>query len=281
MAIVTMQKLLERAKEREVGCGSFSVYSMEAVMGAIKAAEAMNTPIIIQLAEGRFGTAPLEYMGPMMLGAAKAAKVDIAVHLDHGQTFGAIQRALNLGFTSIMYDGSTLPLEENIERTQKMVAMAKIVGATTEAELGHVGKSEEGTADYGVECTNPEDACRLVRETGVNALAVAIGNQHGNYKAAPHLRFDILGEIHKYLPDQNLVLHGGSGISDQDFQKCISYGIRKINIATATFNAMAAAAENYFQDTQHPDFYGMHDAMVEGAYQTVVHHIKVFNMEKL
>ena len=281
MAIVTMEKLLARAEEKGIGCGSFSVYNMEAVVGAIKAAEDLNTPIIIQLAEGRFGTAPLEYMGPMMVGAAINAKVDIGVHLDHGQSSYAIKRALELGFTSIMYDGSAFPLQENINKTKAMVAIAKKVNATTEAELGHVGQSEDGTVDHGIECTNPNEACKLVEETGIDALAVAIGNQHGNYKAAPHLRFDVLQEIHKQLPKQRLVLHGGSGISDQDFQRCITYGIRKINIATAILNAMTASAKQALEKKRTCNFYEMHDAMVDGAYETIAHHIKVFNMENL
>lgn len=278
MSLVKMSNLLKRAETKKIGCGSFSVYSMEMLMGVLEAAEKTKTPLIIQLAEARFSTAPLELMGPMMIGAAKSASVDIAVHLDHGKNLNVVRRALELGFTSVMYDGSALSFQENIERTKEVKRMAEQYGADVEAELGLVGSDEGGGHDYGIACTVPEDAETFVERTGVEALAVAIGNQHGNYPTAPKLRFDILRDIHKKVPNQSLVLHGGSGISDQDFQICIKNGIRKINIATAILNAMTEAS-NFYTAAQKPgNYYGMNREMVQASARVTEHHIHVFNM---
>lgn len=250
-------------------------------MGTLRAAEELYTPVIIQLAEARFKTAPLELMGPMMVHAAKEAKVEVAVHLDHGCTVKAIKKALELGFTSVMYDGSALPFEENADGTQAVRAMAAGYGADVEAELGLVGRSEGGDIDYGIRCTIPGDARVFVEQTGVEALAVAIGNQHGNYPSAPRLRFDILKDIHRTVPEEHLVLHGGSGISDEDFKECIRNGITKVNIATAVLDRMTFRAKEYLEETEHGAYYGMSQVMEEGAYEVVKHHINVFNMKNL
>ena len=153
-----MKELLERAKSNYRGIGAFSVGNMEMVKGAIQAAEELDTPIILQIAEVRLKHSPLALMGPMMVQAAKEAKVDVAVHLDHGLTMETVEKALELGFTSVMFDSSTYPFEENIERTVKIVELAKKYGATVEAELGLVGGSEDGSEDHGIRCTNPDDA---------------------------------------------------------------------------------------------------------------------------
>jgi len=279
MSIVSTKELLCSARKQGKGVGSFSVYDIDALIGAIKAAEDLNTPIIIQLAEPRFKTAPLHYVGAAMLGAAKNAKVDIAVHLDHGITFATLREALAMGFTSVMYDGSTLDFQENVKNTKQMIEFASPYKATTEAELGRVGKGEDGLVDYGVIYTEPQAAVKFVEETNVDALAIAIGNKHGNYKGEPNLQFDILQLIHSLLPEQFLVLHGGSGISDSDFQKCIRLGITKINIATATCNAITKAAKAYTSTANPLDFYHMHEKFSEAAYEIVKHHIRVFNME--
>ena len=165
MALVTMKELLERAKSNYRGIGAFSVGNMEMVKGAIQAAEELDTPIILQIAEVRLKHSPLALMGPMMVQAAKEAKVDVAVHLDHGLTMETVEKALELGFTSVMFDSSTYPFEENIERTVKIVELAKKYGATVEAELGLVGGSEDGSEDHGIRCTNPDDAKIFVERT--------------------------------------------------------------------------------------------------------------------
>lgn len=276
MALVKMKDLLKRAEEKNIGCGAFSVGNMEMVKGAIRAAEELNTPIILQIAEVRLKNSPLHLMGPMMVQAAKEAKVDVAVHLDHGLTFETVDKALELGFTSVMLDASTLPFEENIAKVKTVVEKARKYGATVEAELGLVGGSEDGSCDHGIRCTDPGDAVVYARETGIDALAVAIGNAHGNYPVAPTLAFDVLEKIHEKV-DIPLVLHGGSGITDKDFQRAISLGIRKVNIATASFNSLTAHVEKYMASTDKHNFFDLNEAMVQGTYENVKRHILVFN----
>ena len=276
MALVKMKDLLRRAEEKNIGCGAFSVGNMEMVRGAIRAAEELDTPIILQIAEVRLKNSPLHLMGPMMVQAAKEAKVDVAVHLDHGLTFETVDKALELGFTSVMLDASTLPFEENIVRVKAVVEKARKYGATVEAELGLVGGSEDGSCDHGIRCTDPDDAVVYARETGIDALAVAIGNAHGNFPVAPTLAFDVLEKIHEKV-DIPLVLHGGSGITDKDFQRAISLGIRKVNIATASFNSLTAHVEKYMESTDKHNFFDLNEAMVQGTYENVKRHILVFN----
>ena len=276
MALVKMKDLLKRAEEKNIGCGAFSVGNMEMVKGAIRAAEELNTPIILQIAEVRLKNSPLHLMGPMMVQAAKEAKVDVAVHLDHGLTFETVDKALEFGFTSVMLDASTLPFEENIAKVKTVVEKARKYGATVEAELGLVGGSEDGSCDHGIRCTDPDDAVVYARETGIDALAVAIGNAHGNYPVAPTLAFDVLEKIHEKV-DIPLVLHGGSGITDKDFQRAISLGIRKVNIATASFNSLTAHVEKYMASTDKHNFFDLNEAMVQGTYENVKRHIFVFN----
>lgn len=276
MALVTMKELLKRAQDNHRGVGAFSVGNMEMVKGAIQAAEETDTPIILQIAEVRLKHSPLALMGPMMLQAAREAKVDVAVHLDHGLTMETVKKALELGFTSVMFDSSTYPFEENIERTKAVVELAKQYGATVEAELGLVGGSEDGSEDHGIRCTNPDDAKLFCESTGIDALAVAIGNAHGNYPTAPKLAFDVLEKIHEKT-EIPLVLHGGSGITDEDFRKAISLGIVKVNIATASFNRLTKRAEEYLKTAGSHNYFDLNEAMVRGSYENVKHHIEVFN----
>lgn len=276
MSLVPMKTLLSKAEERNIAIGAFSVGNMEMVMGAVAAAEELNTPIILQIAEVRLKNSPLELMGPMMVSAAKNAKVPIAVHLDHGLKFETVQKALELGFTSVMFDGSLLPLEQNIQEVKKVCEEAKKYGATTEAELGVVGGNEGEGKQHEILCTNPDDAKIFCDETGVDALAVAIGNAHGNYPVLPSLRFDVLDDINKTVSTP-LVLHGGSGITDEMFRQSIMLGIRKVNIATASFNHLATFAKNYCDTHETANYFDLSKAEAEGVYENVKRHIKVFS----
>lgn len=276
MGLVKMKALLHKAVAENRAVGAFSVGNLEMVKGAVEAAEEMNTAIILQIAEVRLLHSPLSLMGPMMVEAARGAKVDIAVHLDHGKTIKVLKQALDYGFTSIMLDGSTLPLEDNVAKTLKAVELAREYGASIEAELGLVGGSEDGSIDGRICCTNPDDAQIFCRRTGVDALAIAIGNAHGNYPVAPGLAFDVLAAIEQKTAVP-LVLHGGSGIPVQDFRKAISLGIRKINIATASFDSLTKEAAKYLKVADDYDYFGMNEAMVRGVYENVKRHIQIFN----
>ena len=277
MPLVNMKELLARAAAENRGCGAFSVGNMEMVRGAVMAAEQLQTPIILQIAEGRLKNSPLSLMGPMMVQAARESSVDIAVHFDHGLTVERVQQALAYGFTSVMLDASTLPFEENIEQVRSVVSLASRYGAAVEAELGLVGGSEDGGRGHDIRCTDPEAAKQFAERTGIDALAVAIGNAHGNYPVAPRLRFDVLEEIRRRV-SLPLVLHGGSGISDSDFQRAISLGVKKVNIATASFNSLTEYARAYFVAPDgKKDFFGLSEQMTKGVYENVKRHIQVFN----
>lgn len=273
--LVNMKDLLLDAQKRNYAVGSFSVANMEMVLGVIKAAEETRSPIILQIAEVRLNHSPLALIGPLMVAAAEEADVPVAVHLDHGKTPCCIGQALEIGFSSVMFDGSHLPVEENIEITKGIVEIAKEYGAAVEAEIGCVGGSEDGSEDIAINCTSPEQAKRFAEETGVDALAIAIGNAHGNYKEEPKLRFDILERVHE-LVSIPLVLHGGTGISEKDFIRCHQNGIKKINIATATFDSVERSVCESYQNGKINGYYDLHQAEIEGAYQNAKKHMEIF-----
>lgn len=270
-----MKQLVDDAWEKGTCIPAFNVGSLEMVRGAIRAAEELDVPIIIQIAERLLKYSPLELIGPGMVQAAKESRLPVAVNFDHSSTYEVIKKALDLGFTSVMYDGSTLPFEENIEGTRRIVELANEYGAAVEGELGLVGGSEDGLSDHGILCTNPDKAREFCERTGIACLAVAIGNAHGDYPTAPVLAFDILEEINKKA-GVPLVLHGGSGISDEDFRKAISLGIAKINIGTASFNNVTKFAADYLATEGKHTYFELNTAMTQGMYENALRHIKVF-----
>lgn len=272
MPLVKMKEILAHAEENGYGVGAFSVANLEMIMGAVCAAEELRSPLILQIAEVRLKHSPLHIIGPAMVAAAKNASVPVAVHFDHGLSEEKITEALKIGFSSIMYDGSHHSLEKNIAKTKKMAAIAREYGATVEAEIGQVGGSEDGSVDLEVLITSTEQAVKFAAETGIDALAIAIGNAHGVYKGEPNLRIDRLEEINS-LVDIPLVLHGGSGISEADFRTCISHGIRKINVATATFNRVVNTV-----NTQAPfkDYFSYHERVIAAAAENVKKHMEMF-----
>ncbi len=270
-----MKPLLKKAREGGYAVGSFSVANMEMVLGVLKAVEETKSPAIIQIAEVRLNHSPLELIGPLMVAAAKNSSVPVAVHFDHGKTPEKIKQALDIGFTSVMLDGSHLPFEENVKITAETKRLAAQYGADCEGEIGCVGGSEDGSEDIAINCTSPAQALDFYQETGVDALAVAIGNAHGNYKQAPKLRFDILEQTAS-LVEAPLVLHGGTGILPEDFKKCIKLGINKINIATATFDSVEQSARAAYENGAIKGYYDLQTAEVEGAYRNALKHIEIF-----
>lgn len=275
MPLVNMSSLLKQARAGGYAVGSFSVSNMEMVLGVLKAVEQTKSPAIIQIAEVRLNHSPLEIIGPLMVAAAKNSALPVAVHFDHGKTTEKIKQALDIGFTSVMLDGSHLPFEENVRITAAAKHLAAEYGADCEGEIGCVGGSEDGSEDIAINCTSPSQALEFYKKTGVDALAVAIGNAHGNYKQAPKLRFDILEETAS-LVKAPLVLHGGTGILPDDFRKCISLGINKINIATATFDSVEQSVRSAYENAEIKGYYDLQSAEVEGAYLNALKHIEIF-----
>lgn len=278
MPLVKMKDILIKENQENYGVGAFSVANMEMVMGAIQAAEELRSPLILQIAEVRLNHSPIHIIGPLMVAAAKKATVPVAVHFDHGMTFGKIKETLEIGFSSIMFDGSHYPLEENIQRTKEVVELAKQYGATVEAEIGRVGGSEDGSEDIEMMLTSTKEAKRFAEETAVDALAVAIGNAHGMYNGDPDLRLDRLQEINGIV-DIPLVLHGGSGISPEDFKQCIQHGVRKINVATATFQNIVSTVNTAVLNTSYSDYFMYHQDVIEAAYENVKNHMLIFGSE--
>ena len=275
MPLCNMKDLLKKAEEGNYAVGSFSVANMEMILGVIKAAEKTRSPIILQIAEVRLNHSPLHVIGPAMLAAARGASVPVAVHLDHGTSLECIGQALRLGFTSVMFDGSHLPFEKNVEMSKAVVEMAKSTGAAVEAEIGCVGGSEDGSVDIAMRCTSPEQAKLFSERTGVDCLAIAIGNAHGFYKDEPELRFDILSEVDR-LVEVPLVLHGGTGISEDDFIRCHQNGIKKINIATATFASSERKVREGYEKGEIKGYYDLHTREIEGAYENAKKHMEIF-----
>lgn len=277
MPLVTLKELINKADTKKIAVGAFSVGNMEMVLGAVKAAEKTDTPIIIQIAEVRLPTSPLEIIGPMMVAAAKNSSVDICVHLDHGLNYETVEKALEIGFSSVMLDGSLLSFEDNIELTKKVVSKASEYGASVEAELGVVGGNEGDGKAHNIQWTDPEKAKEFCEKTGIDALAVAIGNAHGHYKVQPELRLDILKQIDNTC-DTPLVLHGGTGITPDIFRQCIKNGVRKINIATASFDAVTNAARDT-TSVENANYFKLSAAMTDAVCNNIEKHIKIFNMK--
>ncbi len=245
--LVNMNDVLADARKNQYAVGLFNAVNLELARGIIQAAEAAGSPVIMGTAEVLFPYGPLEEVSYYLLPMAKKAKVPVVIHLDHGLKKETCLKALELGFSSIMYDCSTDSYEENVAKVKEMADIAHSYGATIEGELGHVGDNEgsaEGIAsleDPTKYYTDPRMAKDFVEKTGVDALAIAVGTAHGAYKLPPKLDFDRIRTI-AHTVDVPLVLHGGSGLTDWDFKKAIQEGICKINIFT-DINVAAAEAE--------------------------------------
>ena len=238
--LVNLKEILAIAEERKCAVGAFNTPNLECLIAVIDAAEKLGTPVIISHAELHENISPLEKIGPVMVQAAEKAGVPVCVQLDHGETLDYIERSLEIGFTGIMYDGSLLPYEENLMNTKKAVAMARSFNAGVEAELGAMPSREGVEAASGPVYTDPAQAEKFCRETGIDALAPSFGTAHGIYKAKPMLDLERVRIISEKtgLP---LVMHGGSGVSEDDFRRAIKAGIRKINYYTYMSNAGSRA----------------------------------------
>ncbi len=269
MALVTMRTLLDAAAEGGYAVGSFSVGNMECIRGVIQAAEELRAPVILQIAEVRLPYSPLYLIGPMMLAAARHADVPMAVHLDHGKTIPCIREALDLGFTSVMCDGSHLPIERNLALTRETAELAQRFGASVEAEVGRVGRGEDGS-ESSASIASIQD-CLQMDALGIDALAIGIGNAHGVYAATPHLHYEVLEQLRGRLRSAP-VLHGGTGLTDDQFHRLIALGMRKINIATDLFTAQAGACRG-------TDLFRNIAASTEAVATTVKRYIKLFGSE--
>lgn len=226
--LTNMKALLAIAEERNCAIPAFNVYNGETAMGIIKAAEEANACVILQMYSRLFTSEEAEFISPSILAAAQRSPVKFCFHLDHGASDEAVARAIRYGCTSVMRDASSMPFEENLAIIKNVTRFAHDLGIDVEAELGHIGLAKDGVS---AEYTKVDEAVRFVEETGVEALAVAVGTAHGHYKQAPVIAVERIRELHDAIPAA-LVLHGGSGIPDDQMVAAIKAGIRKVNFGT-------------------------------------------------
>lgn len=275
-----LREVVNEAVAKNAAVGSFNTPNMECILAVLDAAEKLDVPVIIAHAQCHEDVAPLDKIGPVMIELAKRSSTKVCVHLDHGEDFDYCKRAIDLGFTSVMIDYSTLPYEENIKGTREVVEYAHKYGVEVEAELGAL-PAREGGLEGAV--ANPEDLYtkpRLVPDylerTGIDALAIAFGTSHGIYKSKPVLNMDIISEVRKYT-DLPLVMHGGSGISEEEYREVIKRGIGKINyysyMSYRGYSEAKRITEEKEADFFHNLALGAQKAMEENALAT----LKVFN----
>lgn len=278
--LVNMNEVLLPAKKNHYAIGLFNAVNMELARGIIAAAEATQSPVIMGTAEVLFPYGPLEEVSYYLIPMAKKANVPVVIHLDHGLNYDTCIKALELGFSSIMYDCSTDPYEENVRKVKEMADIAHSYGATIEGELGHVGDNEgsaEGDSqlvDPSKYFTDPSLAKDFVDNTGVDALAIAVGNAHGAYKLPPKLDFERIRTIANTV-DVPLVLHGGSGLTDNDFKRAIQEGISKVNIFTDINVAAVKAEFRQFSD-MNKGIIDLIPAAVEAIKQETEKKMKLF-----
>lgn len=282
--LLTLNSLLKYADANEIAIGSFNVTSLENLQAVLAAAEELGQPVIVQFAPAAHeGIIPLKVIGPIMIMMAENSKVPVCVHLDHCTDLSTISQALDLGFTSIMYDGSVLPFKENVANTCMAVEIAHDCGASVEAEIGAMGREESdsiGAADD-ESCkstyTNPDDAAKFADATGIDALACSFGTVHGLYVKKPNLDFDRISRIRQKIGIP-IVMHGGSGVSDDDFRHCIKNGVRKINYYTYLSKAGGEYVKEKCCATNGTVFF--HDVTlwgIEAMKKDVLHAISVFS----
>lgn len=262
MQIVTMKQLMTEAIKGKYAVPAFNVCNLETIQGVLEKAEELKAPVTLQAhwLEAYYSTP--KNVVEMVKEIGKDMNVKVAIHLDHGSSYDDAVRCVSGGFTSVMYDGSELPLEENICNLKKVVELAKPVGVTVEGEIGTIGQTDEmGNEIENAYLTNAEDAKKLVDETGIDCLAIAIGNAHGFYKGEPKMDFERLKEITE-LVKIPLVLHGGTGIPEEQIQQAIRMGIAKVNFSTALRKAYISAMNNFMNDN--PDELGLMDILRVG-----------------
>lgn len=246
--LVNLKEILAIAEERKIAVGAFNAASLEALEAIFAAAEELNLPFVLMFAQLHEPWLPLSTIGPIMVEHAKKSNVPVCVQLDHGEDLDYLKQALDIGFSAIMYDGSTLPYEENVANTKKAVEMARQYGASVEAELGSMGRREYGNGNRSGDedetkiYTDPALAKEFVEATGIDALACSFGTTHGIFLKAPKLDFDVVRNVRKMTNNIPIVMHGASGVSNEDLHRSIDAGVSKINYFTYMDKAGGAAA---------------------------------------
>lgn len=277
--LVTSKEMFEKAREGGYAIPAPNFIDLESLRWHVETAEKLNVPLILPLAEAHIGeNITLEDAALVGKKYAAAAKVPVALHLDHGTDPEIIKKAVNLGFTSVMIDASMESFEENVRRTKEIIAYAHARGAVVEAEIGHVGAGEnyENHDESDSQYTTVEEARRFVEETGVDSLAISIGTAHGMYKGIPEINFDRLKEIAAAI-DTPLVLHGGSSSGDENLKKCAVNGISKINI----FSDLLAAAMKALEEAPPKTYLDVKELSKKGMQDCLEHYYSVFETKPI
>ena len=243
--LVTLKEIIDLAEKGNFAIPAFNVYNVETIMGVVKAAEEERAPIIIQVYPRLMNEEVGYYISPAIVAAARKATVPVCFHLDHGANELEVQKALRWGATGIMYDGSIHPFEENVKKTKHIMDICGSIGVSVEGELGHVGSVNDEVMD---DFTDPDEAAEFVKKTNVCCLAVLIGNAHGHYKKTPKLDIERIKAIRESTGGIPLVLHGGSGIPDDQVKAAVKAGIRKMNIGTDVCCAFADGTKEILDD---------------------------------
>lgn len=268
--LATLKELLTYAENKKIALAGFNAMGLETLEAELEAGEELQLPVIVQFAQCHEALVPIKTIGPVMVDMAKKASVPVCVHLDHGEDMDYIKTALDIGFTGIMYDCSTLSFEENIKSVRKAVELAASYGASVEAELGCMGRREEGLGsertgedDETKIYTDPDQAAEFVSATGIDALACSFGTTHGIYLKAPKLDFNVVRQVRAKTGNFPVVMHGGSGVCREDYRRAIEAGVRKINYCTYMDKAGGSAVVNYVNSLREgePAFFSA--AMVE------------------
>jgi len=246
MSIISLEKVLDYAEKNNFAVGAFNVNNLEMIEAVVRAAEEENAPVILMYYYSVVDNYGSYQTAMLARGIAEKARVPVVIHLDHSTEIAQTIKCAHAGFTSVMFDGSKLPLAENIRKTNEVSKIVKLFDVNIEAELGYVGLASDDNHFNSNNMTNPEEVREFTEQTNIDALAVAIGNAHGIYREKPELDIDRLKEIHS-LTDIPLVLHGGTGIPEDDIRKAIENGIRKINVGTQLFRSLDRGFKDCFE----------------------------------
>lgn len=279
--LVGLKQIMAEGRGRGIAVGSFNTPNLECLLAVLESAEELDLPVILMHAQCHEAIAPIEKIGPIMIELAKRSKVNVCVHLDHGEDFAYCKRAIKLGFTSIMIDYSTLPYEENVRGVAEVVAYAHAHGVDVESELGALPQREGGEGEAHANpselYTKPELVPDFLEKTEVDALAIAFGTAHGIYKTTPVLNTDIITQVRKYT-DIPLVMHGGSGISDEQYLEVIRRGIGKINYYSYMSYAGRAKAKEMVEEKEEDFFHNLAWEAKNAMKENVLRTLKVFSM---
>ena len=277
MALVTMRELLQDARKRRYAVGGFNVFNFETLGAVVEVAEELKTPLVLGIPERLFKFVDVDTLSAALVRAAQKASVPVALHLDHGHTYEGVMKAIRWGFTSVMFDGSAMLLADNLKRTKEVTRIAHSLGITVEGELGYVGCYDNIADLQANDIITPDVAADFVGKTGIDALAIAMGNNHGVRKvSASQMNFSRLSELNSAV-NVPLVMHGGSRLSKEEYRSSIESGISKINVATDMSLAAAARLKSELEKNPSSNYIHLMTVVKKGVKESVRKYMLAFD----